>query len=89
MLVRRGCGGFSPLREEDPRGRPRALEGGRANESVARGRVELEDISSFGVDSRSLDSSGSSGGGVLPDAEAIFNGLSAICVELLVEAGGS
>jgi len=88
MLVLRECGGFNPLREEDPRGRPCALEGGRANESAATGRVDLEDISSFWVDSWSLDSSESSGGGVLPDAEAIFNGVSAICAELLVEAGG-
>jgi hypothetical protein len=88
MFVLRECGGFSPLREEDPRGRPRVLGDGRANESVATGRADLENISSFWLDSWSLDSSGSSGGGVLPEAEAIFNGVSAIRAELLVEAGG-
>jgi hypothetical protein len=50
-LVLRECSGLRPLREDDPRGRPRAFDGGRANDSVAMGLEESEDISSFCDDS--------------------------------------
>jgi hypothetical protein len=86
-VVFRECSGLMPLREDDPRGRPRALDGGRANDSVVTGLAESDDISS--LDSRSPVSSGSSGGGVLPEAEAIINGLSVIRTVLDVEVGRS
>ena len=73
----RDCDFLVPLRDEEPRGRPRLL-GIRANESGAGregpagvdvGTAETSDC----IASGSIGSSGSSGGGVLPDAEAILS----------------
>ena len=73
----RDCVFLVPLRDEEPRGRPR-VRGIRANESGAGrkgaagvdvGTAETSDCTA----SESMGSSGSSGGGVLPDAEAILS----------------
>jgi hypothetical protein len=72
------CGrcGLRPRREDDPRGRPRPLGVGRANESEPATRGKLGWLSSGRADSSSRGSE-SSGGGVSPEAEAIFNVVSA------------
>jgi hypothetical protein len=59
----------------------------RPKESAMTGRGPLDAVSLYTAGSRSPDSSGSSGDGVLPEAEVTFSGTSEIRASLDVTVG--